>query len=130
MLFVDDFIADRQSKPSALARRLRAEKRLEKLVPDLSGNAVPVVPHPHLNVFANISRGYRQRRSEFPIVGLSPALIRGVEGIAEEIEEHARHFLGHERDQSDLLPVGSVYRDFKFLILSAGAVIGEIERVV
>src|SRR6202161_152582 len=105
MLFGDDFIADRQSEPGALATRLCGEKRLEELVPDLGGNAVSVVTHPHLNSCPKIAWGHGQRRFELPVVCLSPALVRGVEGIAEEIEEHARDILRHKRDQRDFLAV-------------------------
>ena len=129
MLFGDDFIADRQSEPGALATRFCGEKRLEELVPDLGRNAAAVVAHPHLNGFAKIVRGHRQCWSEVRTIHLSLAFIRGVEGIAEEIEEHARHILRHKRDRRDIFAVGSFYRHVEVLILSAGAVIGEIERL-
>src|ERR1700761_3574915 len=102
MLFVDDLIADRQSKPRALAGRLCAKKRLEKLVPDLCRNPGSVVTHPDFDGLAEITRGHRQCRSEFSIVRLSPALVRGIESIAEEVEEHARHILRNERDRRDI----------------------------
>src|ERR1700722_14595580 len=108
MLFGDDFIADRQPEAGTLAGGLRAEKRLEELFPDLSRNAASVVAHPHFDCLAEIACGHHQFRSEFPIAGFSPALIRGVEGVTEEIEEHSRHVLRHKRDRRHILAVGSL----------------------
>src|SRR3984885_13783270 len=130
MLFGENFIADRQPESCALATRLCGEKRLEELVPDFGGNAASVVAHPHLDAFAKIARSHGQRRFELPVVCFSPALVRGIESIAEEIEEHARDILRHKRDRRDILAVSPFYRHVEVLILSAGAVIGEIERLV
>src|ERR1700733_15597086 len=117
MLFGENFIADRQSEPRALATRLCGEKGLEELVPDLGGNAASVVPHPHFNGFPKIARGHGHRRFELPIACLSPALVRGVEGIAEKIEEHAWDILRHKRDRRDILAVSPFDRHVEILIL-------------
>src|ERR1700751_3126493 len=47
-----DLVADRQSKPGALAGRLGREERLEHLVPVLWRNAYAIVRHPDLEAFA------------------------------------------------------------------------------
>ena len=130
MLLGDDFVADRQPEPGAFAGRLRGEERLEELVPDLVGNADAVVAHPHLDGLAEIACGHCEHRSEVPVVCRPLALVRGVESVAEQVEKHSRDVLRHEFDRRDVRAVLPIQSDVEVLILGAGAVIGEIERLL
>src|ERR1700675_2267779 len=50
-----DLVADRQSKPGALAGRLGREERLEQLVPVFRRNTDAIVTHPDLDAFAELA---------------------------------------------------------------------------
>ena len=130
MLLGDDLVADRQPEPGAYAGRLRGEERLEQFVLDVVGNADAVVAHPHLDGLAEIARGHCERGFERPVVCCPPALVRGVKSVAEQVEKHARHVLRHEFDRRDVAAVLPIQSDVEVLILGAGAVIGEIERLL
>src|SRR5215467_6823724 len=76
-----DLVADRQSKPGALASRLGCEERLEQLVPVFQGNTDAVVPHPDLDVIAEFAGHDLQCRAVSSVVLAAP-LVSGIEAIA------------------------------------------------
>src|SRR6516164_6513344 len=81
-------VADRQSKPGALAGRLGREERLEQLVPVFRRNTDAIVTHPDLDAFAELAGRDLQFRAVSP-VALTAPLVSGIEAIAYEVEEHA-----------------------------------------
>src|SRR6516164_10021382 len=90
-----DLVADRQSKPGALAGRLGREERLEQLVPVFQGNTDAVVTHPDLDAFAEFTGRDLQCRAVNP-VALAAPLVGGIEAVAYAVEEHAGQFLRHD----------------------------------
>ena len=93
-----------------------------------AGMPIAVVAHPDLDRLAEIARGHRQDGFERSVARLALALVGGVEAVAEQVEEHARHVLRRQLDRRDVLAVGALQGDVEVLILGAGAMIGEIER--
>src|SRR6516162_4410966 len=76
-----DLVADRQSKPGALAGRLGREERLEQLVPVFRGNTDAIVSHPDLDAFAKLAGRKLQCRA-VSSVALAAPLVGGIEAVA------------------------------------------------
>ena len=55
---------------------------------------------------------------------------RGIEPIAEQVQEHPRYILRVHFDRRDPVAEVSFQRDIETLILGAGAVIGEVQRLI
>ena len=58
------------------------------------------------------------------------ALGGGIEPVAEQVEEHAGHLLRRQLDLLQRRGVVAFQGDVEARILGAGAVIGEVERLV
>ena len=58
------------------------------------------------------------------------ALGRRIEAIPEQVEKHARDVLRYEFDRPEIGIEVALQRDVEVLILSAGPVVGEIERLL
>src|SRR5262249_26219773 len=56
-------------------------------------------------------------------------LVGGIEAIADEVEEHPHHVLRHDFDPREIWVEAPLHHDVEALVLSAGAVIGEVERL-
>src|SRR5438094_9615499 len=98
MLLGDDVIADRQAEAGAFAGRLGREEGLEQSLAELGGNAGAVVAHPDLDLVAELPRRDLERRAERRVRRFAAALGRGIEAIAEEVEQNPRHVLRHQLD--------------------------------
>src|SRR5271166_2585357 len=98
-----------------------------KLAPDLGRNAGAVVAHADLDGIAEISRRHLQGRRELRVASRLPALGRGVEAVAEEVETDPGDVLRHQLDWGDALTEIAFQGDVEILILGAGAVIGEVQ---
>src|SRR6516165_7418757 len=92
VLLGDDLVADRQAKPGALAGRLRREEGLEQLLPVFPGNADTVVAHPDLDRITDFARRNLQHGAE-RAVARATTLVRGIEAIADKIQEYPHHVL-------------------------------------
>ena len=57
-------------------------------------------------------------------------VVGGIEAVAEQVEEDARHILRHQLDRRDRGVEIALQRDVEVLVLGAGAVIGEVERLL
>src|SRR6516165_9528979 len=90
-----DLVADRQSKPGALAGRLGREEGLEQLVPVFRRNTDAIVAHPDLDASVELAGRDLQCRA-VSSVALAAALVSGIEAVADEVEEHARELLRHD----------------------------------
>jgi lysophospholipase L1-like esterase len=60
---------------------------------------------------------------------ISPALGWGIEAVADQVEQHPRHILRHQSDRADARTELAFQGDVEILILGAGGVIGEVERL-
>jgi len=64
------------------------------------------------------------------VAGLAAALIGGIEAVANQVKEHARHVLRHDLDRCEGAVEVAFHRDVEALVLGAGAVIGEVEGLI
>src|SRR6516165_9489946 len=64
------------------------------------------------------------------VAGLAAALIGGIEAVANQVQEHARHVLRHDVDRREVAVEVAFHRDVEALVLGAGAVIGEVEGLI
>jgi hypothetical protein len=81
----DDVPADRQTEPRAFAGWLGGEERLKQFVADLGRNAGAVVAYLDLDGVCEVARRDPEQRVERPVRRLAPALVGGVEAIAEQV---------------------------------------------
>src|SRR5689334_19472759 len=95
----DDVVADRETETGPLAGRLCREERLEELVPDLRGNAGAVVADPHFDHVAEIARRHFEGGLEIRLAPFALSLPCGIEPVAAEVEEDARHVLRRDLDR-------------------------------
>src|SRR5215472_12138214 len=124
-----DLVAYGQAKPRALTRRLGGEERLEQFLPVFRRNADAVVAHPDLDAIADFARRDLQHRPERGL-SLTAAQASGIETIADEVEEYPGHVLWDDIDWWDIAIKVALQSDVEALILSAGAVIGEVHRLI
>src|SRR6516164_8254692 len=101
MLLRYDLVADRQSKPGALAGRLGREERLEQLVPVLRRNTDAIVADPDLDALAEFAGRDLQCRA-ISSVALAAPLVSGIEAIAYEVEEHTSQLLRHDVNRCEI----------------------------
>src|SRR5262249_49827793 len=99
VLFHDDVVADRKTKPGPFAHRLCREEGIEDLLFQLLRDAGTIVANPDLHLVTQASRTRRQGRLEI-ITGRFLALARRVEAIRDQIEQHPRDLLRIEVDRS------------------------------
>jgi hypothetical protein len=125
----EDVPADRQSEAGALAGRLGREKRLEQFVPEFGRDPGAVVAHPDFDFAAKIACRDLQHRTE-GVARLAPSLVGGIKSIAEQVQEDPRHVLRHQLDRSDLGIKLALQVDVEVLVLRAGAMVGEVERLL
>src|SRR6516164_9099324 len=129
VLLRDDVVADRQAEAGAFAGRLRREERLEQLVSDLRRDAGAVVTYPDFDRIISLTGCHGEHGTERPIaISLCP-LGGGVETVAKEVEKDAGDLLGGQLDRLKARRVVALQGDVEALVLGAGAVIGEVERV-
>jgi len=128
MLFGHDLIADREPQARTLAGGLRRKKGLEQFRPDLRRDADAVVPDNDEDVLSVPASGHLEGGAEAGTAARAP-LIGGIEPVAKEVEEDPRHILGNDFEGRDLLAIVSFQSDVEVLVLGAGAVIGEVERL-
>src|SRR5260370_660074 len=81
----------------------------------------------HLDRAAELASRHGQGWPDGPGATLPHALIRGIEPIAEQVEKDARHLLWRDLDWVQALGVVAFQSDVEALVLSAGAVIGEVQ---
>ena len=79
---------------------------------------------------AEIARRHLQRRPEAGVRRLALALGGGIEAVAEQVEEDPGHLLRHQLDRREAAVELALQRDVEALILGAGAVIGEVQRLL
>ena len=66
-----------------------------------------------------------------PAVGaVSRALVRGIEAVAEQVQQHPGDVLRVDLDRRDPVAEVAFQRDVETLILRARAVIGEVQRLL
>ena len=92
MLFHDDVVAHRQAKPGALARRLGGEEGIEHFLLHFQRDTRAVVADPDFHLVAEALCRGAQRRLEALLAGLL-ALVRGIEAVRNQVEEHPRDLL-------------------------------------
>ncbi len=96
MLLDDDVMADREAEPSALARGLGGEERIEHPFPHLGRNSTAVVANPDFDTVTEIFRRSRERGVVAIGAILRLALCRSIEAIGNEVEEYSRYLLWKE----------------------------------
>src|SRR5215831_6620986 len=128
MLLGDDVVADRKAEAGALSRRFRREERLKKTVAVFGRDAGAIVAHPDLDSFAEIAGRDLQYGVELAI-RFSLAFDCRVEAVADQVQEDPGDVLRDDLDWRELAIEVAVHRDVEALILGAGAVIGEVERL-
>src|SRR6516162_2750028 len=124
-----DLVADRQSKPGALAGRLGCEERLEQLVPVFQGNTDAIVTHPDLDAFAELAGRDLQGRA-VSSVALAAPLVGGIEAIAYAVEDHAGQLLRHDVNRCQIAVEVVLQRDVEVRFLRARPVIGEVQSLL
>ena len=130
MLLRDDVIADRQAEAGALAGRLCREEWLEQLVFDVIRNAGAIVAHADLDRISDIAGRYFQRGFETEVHATPSTPAGRKEAIAEEVQEYSGYVLRADFDCCNPVSEIAVQCDVKALVLCAGAVIGEIQRLI
>src|SRR5439155_4924576 len=100
------------------------------LVPDLRWDAGAVVAHKHLDGLPDSARGHQKGRSKARFRALTLPLAGRVETVPEQVQEYPRHLLWRQFDLADVAVVVAVERNVERLILSTGAVIGEVQRLL
>src|SRR6476620_11869999 len=114
----DDVVGDRQAKPGAFTRWLGREERLEQLVSDISGDPGAVVAHMDFHPVSDLLRGDLQRGLE--VGGRVPrSHVRGVEAVAEQVQEYPRDVLRVDLDRRDPIAEMPIQSDAETLILCA-----------
>src|SRR3954466_9807189 len=83
MLLRDDVVADRQAEAGALAGRLGGEEGLEQFLANLGRHPNAVVAPPHLTRLTEVAGRDLERRPEARRLVRQPALVGGVEAIAD-----------------------------------------------
>src|SRR6516162_1474268 len=129
VLLCYDLVAYGQAKPRALTRRLGGEEGLEQLLPVFRRNADPVVAHPDLDANGDFARRDLQHGAERR-VSFAAAQASGIKTIADEVQEHPGHVLGHDLDRWDIAAEVALHGDIEALVLGAGAVIGEVQGLL
>src|SRR5262249_7662556 len=112
------------------AGRLGREERLKQLVPDLWGNAGAVVTHADFDRLAEIAGRHPESRAIAGLAVAACALGGGVEAVAKQVQKHAGYLLRRQFDRGDGRVEIALQGDVKACILGAGAVIGEVERLL
>jgi len=126
----DNIVGDRQAQTGALGARLGGEEGLEQLIPDVSGNAGAVVANVDFHPVSGLLRGDPQRGHEVGGRIVSRSHVRGVEAVAEQVQENPRDVLRVDLDRRDAFAEIPFQRDIEALILRAGAVVGEVQRLI
>src|SRR5215831_3855610 len=124
-----DLVADRQSKPGALAGRLGREERLEQLVPVFQGNTDAIVTHPDLDAFAEFAGRDLQCRA-VSSVALAAPLVSRIEAVAYEVEENASQLLRHNVNRCEIAVEVVLQFDVEVRILRTGSVIGKVQGLL
>src|SRR5262249_21211978 len=93
MLLRDDVIADREAETGAFTGRLGRKERLEQFVAIFGRNAGAVVAHSDLDLVAEITGCNLQHRAKRLIRRFAAAFRRGIEAVAEEVEENSGDLL-------------------------------------
>ena len=100
MLLDDDVVAQRQSEPSSLSRRLSRKERVEHLFFDLGRNAGAVVANPDLYAVAQIFGRGGERGLVIAAVFFRVALCRRIKAVGDEIQQHPGNLLRKQIDLS------------------------------
>jgi hypothetical protein len=131
VLLGHDVVTDRETKPGAFAGRLGGEERREHLCLHLRRDANPVVADACLDLIPEVARHHPQDRTINPAdFAVLLAFLRGIKAVSEQVEKHAGDILGNQLDRTKTGVEVALDRDVEFLILSAGAMVGEIERLL
>jgi len=128
MLLGDDVVADRETEAGALSRRFCREERLKKPVAVFGRDAGAIVAHPDLDGLAKIARRDLQHRAERAI-RVAALFGSGIEAIADQVQQDPGDVLRHDLDRCKVPVEVAFHRDVEALILGAGAMIGEVERL-
>src|SRR5271157_3186764 len=97
MLLDDDVVTEREAKSGALAGRLGGEERIEHLFLHLRRDAGAIVADADLDpVTQTFGRGSKRRLETFSAPSL--ALGRGIEAVADEVEQDTRDLLRKDLD--------------------------------
>src|SRR5205823_7738132 len=123
-------VADRQTEAGSFAGRLGRKERPEQLVLDLGPDAGAVVAHPDLDRLAILARRHPQGRLERSVAALPGAPRSRIKTVAEQVEKDAGHLLRRHLYLLQRRGVVALQRDVEALILGAGTVISEVQRVV
>ena len=130
MLFDDDVMADRETKPCSLTGRLGREERIEYLFPDVGRNAGAVVTNPDLYAVTEVFR--RCHKGWFIAIAtiLLLALGCGIEAVRDEVQKCSGGLLWKHVDLTGGRIKGPFQFDPEALILGARTVVGQIEALL
>src|SRR6516164_4932091 len=126
MLLDDDVMTYRQAKAGPFTGRFRCEERVEHLLPHLRRNANTIVANPDLHPIAEAFGRSRDRWLKSIAAFPRLALGRSIKAIGNQVEKHARDFLGKSLDLPSRRVERSLQRNREPLLLGASAVVGEI----
>ena len=129
MLFHDDVVAHRETKPSAFACRLGRKERIEHLFLYFGRNAGAVIANADLHGIAEIPGGRMEHRLK-PWANLQLALVRRIESIRDQVQECAGDFLRKYVGRTRRLVEVALQGNIELALLGACAVIGQIETLI
>src|SRR5580704_14219615 len=127
MLLDDDVMAERETKPGSLTRRLGRKEGIEHLLPDFRRNPGTVIADGDLHPVAEGFRCRCKRRLISVAALLRFALGRGVKAIRDQVEQNAGDFLREAVDLAGGRIEEPFQGDVETLLLGTGTVIGKID---
>src|SRR3954451_1729336 len=130
VLFHDDVVAHRQTKPGPFTRRLSCEEWIEHLFLDLGRDARAVIANTDFHAVAEISRGCAEHWLEWYLAVIRLALGERVEPVRDQVQEYAGDLLRKQFERTgrlvELPPQGHV----ELRLLGTRAVIGKIKALI
>ena len=130
VLFHNDIMAHRKTKPGAFPGWLGRKERIEYLVLYFGWNATTVVAYAYLYVITESFRSSTEYRLEICLTILAFALGCGIESVRDQIKEGAGDFLWEYFDHAGLLVEISLQCNVELRLLGPRAMIGEIETLI